>query len=193
MNKKIWISILLVIVLFMSYKTTSYASFDQNGDGFVTQDEQYVWLVRVYGDLYNMLWLSDYFTGYNPAIPDYKKKTPDEILNDFKSFDDYEKRCIASMQAHPGVTRLDPPSPTTAAISEINKSKNAFLKDHPDRLDVYLYGGTTFYKSVNYSLEYNAYAYYINNPDLQIAIGADPEALIKHYVEYGKAEGRVSK
>ncbi len=38
--------------------------------------------------------------------------------------------------------------------------------------------------------EFNAYTYYINNIDLQTAIGADGDKLLKHYNEYGKAEGR---
>ena len=41
--------------------------------------------------------------------------------------------------------------------------------------------------------EFNAYAYYTNNVDLQTAIGADGDKLLKHYNEYGKAEGRVAK
>lgn len=40
---------------------------------------------------------------------------------------------------------------------------------------------------------FNAYTYYINNTDLQTAIGANGDALLKHYNEYGKAEGRVAK
>ena len=40
--------------------------------------------------------------------------------------------------------------------------------------------------------EFNAYYYYVNYPDLQIAIGADGKALLKHYNEFGKAEGRVA-
>ncbi len=39
---------------------------------------------------------------------------------------------------------------------------------------------------------FNAYDYYINNVDLQTAIGADGDALLKHYNEHGKAEGRVA-
>ena len=41
--------------------------------------------------------------------------------------------------------------------------------------------------------EFNAYTYYINYVDLQTAIGADGDKLLKHYNEYGKAEGRVAK
>ena len=41
--------------------------------------------------------------------------------------------------------------------------------------------------------EFNAYAYYTSNVDLQTAIGADGDKLLKHYNEYGKAEGRVAK
>ena len=40
--------------------------------------------------------------------------------------------------------------------------------------------------------EFNAYDYYMNNADLQTAIGADGDALLKHYNEYGKKEGRVA-
>lgn len=39
---------------------------------------------------------------------------------------------------------------------------------------------------------FNAYDYYINNVDLQTAIGADGDALLKHYNEHGKAEGRIA-
>ena len=41
--------------------------------------------------------------------------------------------------------------------------------------------------------DFNAYTYYINNSDLQTAIGADGDKLLKHYNEYGKAEGRKAK
>lgn len=41
--------------------------------------------------------------------------------------------------------------------------------------------------------EFNAYTYYMNYEDLQTAIGADGEALLKHYNDYGKAEKRVAK
>lgn len=40
--------------------------------------------------------------------------------------------------------------------------------------------------------EFNAYDYYTNNVDLQTAIGPDGDALLKHYKEYGKKEGRVA-
>ncbi len=40
--------------------------------------------------------------------------------------------------------------------------------------------------------EFNAYDYYINNADLQTAIGPDGDALLKHYKEYGKKEGRIA-
>jgi hypothetical protein len=41
--------------------------------------------------------------------------------------------------------------------------------------------------------EFNAYAYYINNADLQTAIGADGDKLLKHFNDFGKAEGRKAK
>ncbi len=40
--------------------------------------------------------------------------------------------------------------------------------------------------------EFNAYYYYENNADLQTAIGANGDALLKHYNEYGKKEGRIA-
>lgn len=41
--------------------------------------------------------------------------------------------------------------------------------------------------------EFNAYAYYTRYADLQSAIGANGDALLKHWQAYGKAEGRVAK
>ncbi|MCR5403723.1 MAG: hypothetical protein K6E91_07905 [Butyrivibrio sp.] len=40
------------------------------------------------------------------------------------------------------------------------------------------------------SKEFNAYTYYINYADLQTAVGADGDKLLKHFNEHGKAEGR---
>ncbi len=40
--------------------------------------------------------------------------------------------------------------------------------------------------------DFNAYDYYMNNTDLQTAIGPDGEALLEHYNEYGKKEGRIA-
>ena len=51
----------------------------------------------------------------------------------------------------------------------------------------------TVYKGVDYAGEYDAQTYYNNNPDLQAAFGTDGKALIKHYVEFGKTEGRKAK
>lgn len=39
---------------------------------------------------------------------------------------------------------------------------------------------------------FNAYVYYSNNADLQVAIGPDGDSLLKHYNEYGKTEGRIA-
>jgi len=40
--------------------------------------------------------------------------------------------------------------------------------------------------------EFNAYVYYINNFDLQLEIGAFGDELLEHYIEKGKAEGRIA-
>ena len=41
--------------------------------------------------------------------------------------------------------------------------------------------------------DFNAYAYYMNNVDLQIEIGPDGDALLEHYIEQGKEDGRIAK
>ena len=41
--------------------------------------------------------------------------------------------------------------------------------------------------------DFNAYTYYINNTDLQTAVGADGDKLLKHYNDFGKTEGRIAK
>ncbi|MBE5823929.1 MAG: hypothetical protein E7308_07640 [Butyrivibrio sp.] len=65
--------------------------------------------------------------------------------------------------------------PATKTASAASNSKVEALKS---------YKGNT--------AEFNAYYYYMNYPDLQTAIGADGKALLKHYNEFGKAEGRVA-
>ena len=41
--------------------------------------------------------------------------------------------------------------------------------------------------------EFNAYNYYSRYPDLQAGLGANGDALFKHYNEFGKAEGRDAR
>lgn len=40
--------------------------------------------------------------------------------------------------------------------------------------------------------EFNAYTYYMNNADLQTAVGANGAKLLAHYKKFGKAEGRTA-
>jgi hypothetical protein len=40
--------------------------------------------------------------------------------------------------------------------------------------------------------EFNAYYYFANYPDLQAAFGANGDALLKHWNEFGKSEGRIA-
>jgi len=40
--------------------------------------------------------------------------------------------------------------------------------------------------------EFNAYTYYTRYADLQSAVGANGDALLKHWQAYGKAEGRIA-
>ena len=68
--------------------------------------------------------------------------------------------------------------------------KNAILStDTPGQVK----NPTTIYNRVDYAAEYDAQTYYNNYPDLQAAFGTDGALLIKHYVEYGKAENRKAK
>lgn len=80
---------------------------------------------------------------------------------------------------------VDPDSTTTAASSQASDDLQQailYLSEHP----------ATVYNGTDYSNEFDAAYYYAVNPDLQTAIGADANALLKHYVECGKAEGRIA-
>ena len=51
-------------------------------------------------------------------------------------------------------------------------------------------GDSSIYEGIDYSKVYD-YSYYINhNPDVYAALGGDPKAVLKHFVEYGMKEGR---
>ena len=50
--------------------------------------------------------------------------------------------------------------------------------------------GTTWYQGHNYAPVYNYTYYYIHHKDVVDALGASPEALIKHFVDFGMSEGR---
>ncbi len=73
-------------------------------------------------------------------------------------------------------------------------SKAGRLQAQAATIDPYatLVNATTVYNGVDYSAEYFPLFYYLNYPDLQQAFGLDGNALIKHYVEYGRAEHRVA-
>ena len=45
-------------------------------------------------------------------------------------------------------------------------------------------------KFVLNSSDFNALSYYLNNPDLQTSIGANPQDLYNHWITVGKSEGR---
>ena len=49
----------------------------------------------------------------------------------------------------------------------------------------------TNYNTSDHVIGFNAYSYYVNNPDLQLAIGIDGEALYQHYKTCGEKEGRM--
>lgn len=50
--------------------------------------------------------------------------------------------------------------------------------------------GTTWYQGHDYSAVYNYNYYYHYHKDVVDALGASPEVLIKHFVDYGMSEGR---
>lgn len=51
-------------------------------------------------------------------------------------------------------------------------------------------GGTTVLNSVDYSAVYNPDFYQRQNPDIQKTFGTDDVAMLRHFVNYGMAEGR---
>ncbi len=65
--------------------------------------------------------------------------------------------------------------------------------DHNDNTYTVVNGGvdvSAMYGGVDYSPVYNAEYYQENNSDVAAAFNGDTELLIKHFVEYGMAEGR---
>ena len=52
------------------------------------------------------------------------------------------------------------------------------------------FGGTTVLNNIDYSAVYNPDFYQRNNPDIQKAFGLDDKAMLRHFVNYGMAEGR---
>ena len=87
---------------------------------------------------------------------------------------------------------------TTAAPAPAasNSTANAASTDNVKKLQAAVVELTihpaTVYNGVDYSKEFNAAYYYIANPDLQSAIGVNAQALLQHYVTYGKKEGRLA-
>ena len=75
------------------------------------------------------------------------------------------------------------PAPVAVTQAAVSPQPAANVSDAIEALKTYK-GNTA---------EFNAYAYYINNIDLQTAIGADGDKLLKHYTDFGKAEGRIAK
>ncbi len=76
-----------------------------------------------------------------------------------------------------------PATTTTTAVTPTTVTPSATAADLIEALKTY--------KGNNE--EFNAYAYYVNNVDLQTAIGADGDKLLKHFTDFGKAEGRKAK
>ena len=72
---------------------------------------------------------------------------------------------------------------TTTAKASVTTNSAAALSPEIEALKTYK-GNTT---------EFNAYTYYMNNADLQTAIGANGDKLLEHYTNFGKTEGRVAK
>ena len=95
----------------------------------------------------------------------------------------YSKAGTAATTTAPAPTAS---TQTTAASSADNVKK---LQAAVVELTVH---PATVYNGVDYSKEFNAAYYYIANPDLQTAIGVNAQALLQHYVTYGKKEGRLA-
>lgn len=87
-------------------------------------------------------------------------------------------------KCHPG--SLDASAAATNDTTKVTtkSTASAATKESTEVTALKTYKGNT--------KDFNAYDYYKNNADLQTAIGADGDALLKHYNDYGKAEGRIA-
>lgn len=97
-----------------------------------------------------------------------------------------DKGFRACSKCHPATLDASTTTSTTAVATTTKASvatTSAVLSPEVEALKTYK-GNTT---------EFNAYAYYMNNADLQTAIGANGDKLLEHYTNFGKAEGRVAK
>ncbi|MBQ6407729.1 MAG: hypothetical protein IJJ64_06800 [Butyrivibrio sp.] len=98
-----------------------------------------------------------------------------------------DKGFRACSKCHPATLDASTTTSTTAVATTTKASvattSAAVLSPEVEALKTYK-GNTT---------EFNAYAYYMNNADLQTAIGANGDKLLEHYTNFGKAEGRVAK
>ena len=52
--------------------------------------------------------------------------------------------------------------------------------------------GTFVYNGLDFGSVFNPEYYYNHYPDLQKAIGYDPQKLFRHFIQYGFAEGRTA-
>ena len=72
---------------------------------------------------------------------------------------------------------------TTSAASSAASGTQLPEKTYP--------AGTFVYNGLDFGSVFNPEYYYNHNPDLQKAIGYDPQKLFQHFIQYGVAEGRA--
>ncbi|MCH4191751.1 MAG: hypothetical protein LKF52_05540 [Butyrivibrio sp.] len=84
---------------------------------------------------------------------------------------------VAVIDAANAATSVQNKTSVTAADTQLPE------KDYP--------AGTFIYNGLDFGSVFNPEYYYNHNPDLQKAIGYNPQKLFQHFIQYGVAEGRA--
>lgn len=90
---------------------------------------------------------------------------------------------VAAIDAANAVTAAGTATATTSAASSAASGTQLPEKTYP--------AGTFVYNGLDFGSVFNPEYYYNHNPDLQKAIGYDPQKLFQHFIQYGVAEGRA--
>lgn len=100
--------------------------------------------------------------------------------------------CLVGRYSKAGTATTDTTATTTTTSTTADASTDNNIKKLQAAVVELTVHPATVYNGVDYSKEFNAAYYYIANPDLQSAIGINAQALLQHYVMFGKKEGRLS-
>ena len=133
--------------------------------------------------------LAEYISGY------YKGQDP---LSSSSEWQTIYANNSATMAAFDRAASINVPLSTSEGFAEAFRLYFVY----PEKLktscpDVYNYVSsqitkyTSYLKPITYD-NFDAFMYYVNNPDVAAAVGVDKKALWNHYKEHGKAEGRTA-